>query len=125
MLRNFALAFGTVFSLVGLLGFVQEFAGSGYLFGLFAVDPMVNIVHILSGGFAFFAVLRGSRFVVMYFKAFGVVYTLLTVAGLIGGTHIFGLMATNVWDNALHLLIAVLALWAGFGSREASLPYQR
>ena len=54
----------------------------------------------------------------LYFKVFGIVYALITVLGFIQGNTVLGLMAVNMADNLLNLVIALVALWAGFGSKE-------
>lgn len=115
MNKKLAWIFGVGFILIGILGFVPSFLQGGMLFGIFQVDAMLNAVHVLSGGLAIASVRYGARYVRMYFKVFGVVYALLTIIGFVQGGTILGLMTTNMADNLLHLVIAALLLWAGFG----------
>jgi len=49
MLKNIAIAFGIVFVIVGLLGFVSAVASNGLLLGYFEVNPAHNVVHLATG----------------------------------------------------------------------------
>lgn len=130
--RSFALIFGIVFLVVGILGFGvvpsllehstgSGMSGEGMLFGMFHVNALHNIVHILFGlwGLAASRSLGGA---VGYFKVVAVLYLLLAVLGLVPQTNAgFGdgiahlvLGAYNVW---LHLALAVVAAFFGFMRR--------
>jgi hypothetical protein len=54
----------------------------------------------------------------LYFQVFGVVYGLVTVVGFLQGDTVLGLIGVNMADNVLHLAIAAVALYAGFGMKE-------
>ncbi len=109
--KLYATVLGAVLTLVGILGFVPALAPNGNLLGIFAIDPLHNIIHILSGvvGLAVAFTAKGvySRY---YALIFGVVYALVTVIGFIQGTTVLGLIHVNVADNILHLAIAVASL---------------
>lgn len=117
MLRKAAMAFGVVFVLIGLLGFVPLFTtasddGNRLLLGIFEVNAVHNLVHILSGVVALVAASKAatSR---LYFQVFGVVYALVTVLGFIMDP-VLGLIPVNNADNLLHVVIAAAALYLGF-----------
>ena len=114
MVKNFVLALGAVFVLIGVLGFVPALTPNDQLLGIFAVDTVHNVVHLVSGLVAFGAVLAGSAR--LYAQVFGVVYGLVTVLGFLGGdgTEILGLFHVNTADNFLHVAIALSALYVGF-----------
>ena len=61
-----AKAFGAVFLLIGIVGFVNN-----PIFGLFEVDTMHNIVHLLSGVAGLYLSLQGERSAALYGKVFG------------------------------------------------------
>jgi hypothetical protein len=109
--------FGIVFILIGILGFVPGITTDGHLLGVFEVDTLHNVIHLLTGILAWFAAasLSNSK---LFFKVFGVVYLLVTILGFTQGGSILGLFMTNMADNILHLVITGVALWAGFMSRE-------
>lgn len=119
MLKNLAWVFGVVFLVIGLAGFVPALTPGGHLLGIFDVSPIHNIIHILSGVAALGLASSGEKGAQMYFKVFGVVYALVTLIGFIQGTTVLGLIGVNVADNLLHLAIAAVSLYAGFGVKLA------
>jgi hypothetical protein len=134
-LKTMARVFGVVFLLVGVLGFIPGInqmqhdhgdlrvtgPGTGYLLGLFHVNVLHNIVHLLFGvwGLAAGGSVAGSR---IYFRGVGVIYAVLAVLGLIPTANIwntFGLIPIHGNDVWLHAVIAIAALYLGFAA-EAS-----
>ena len=114
MQKNLATGLGAVLTLVGVAGFFVE----GSLLG-FAVNTLHSLVHILSGLLGLFAGLTGDgAYAKTYNVAFGVVYLLVAVLGLLGVGFVVNLLNLNAWDNYLHLLIAVACLGIGFGASE-------
>ena len=111
-----ALVFGAVYLLVGIIGFFvtgfDNFAGSDQhemLIGLFMINPLHNIAHILVGvvGLLLGRTLAGAR-------TFG-----WLLAGLYGALFVYGLFAAgqdwdflniNAGDNVLHIATAVVGL---------------
>ncbi|CAG0966548.1 hypothetical protein BURK1_00995 [Burkholderiales bacterium] len=119
MLKKIGLAFGAVFVLVGLAGFVPALTPDGKLLGLFAVNGAHNLVHIATGAIALGIALASPSALSMFFKVFGVVYGLVAVLGYFSGDQpILGLIAHNMADMWLHVAIAALSLWIGFGMRN-------
>lgn len=122
MLRKAAMVFGVVFVLIGLLGFVDplttaDAGGTRLLLGLFEVDAVHNLVHLLSGIVALVAASRAdwSR---LYFQVFGVVYAIVTLWGFLLGGPVLGFLHVNMFDNFLHLIIAAASLYLGFGYKN-------
>lgn len=130
-IRYFALAFGIVFLLIGIAGFVPGFVTgpqpatdapadaemAGNLFGLFPVNPLHNIVHIVFGiwGIVAYRSLSGAR---LYARVVAVVYAILAVMGLIPMLQtLFGLVPLYGHDVWLHALLAVIAAYFGWGAR--------
>ena len=115
MVTTYARVFGVLFVLVGILGFVPQAAPDGMLLGLFAVNTMHNVVHILLGLWGLMAGGTASG-AVSYFKGIAVIYALLAVLGLIPATNdLFGLApmhGNNVW---LHGALALVSAFLGFG----------
>lgn len=113
--------FGIVFILIGILGFIPGVTDAdGMLLGIFQVDALHNVIHLLSGIVALLC--AGSHAgAKSYFKIFGVIYALVTILGFVGGGNVLGLIMVNGADNVLHLVIAVVALALGFGGPKKSL----
>jgi hypothetical protein len=115
--QKLAKLFGIVFVLVGILGFVPGITTDNHLLGIFEVDVLHNIIHLATGLIAFWAAstMANSR---LFFKLFGVIYALVTILGFMMGGSILGLFMVNAADNFLHLVIALVALYAGFMMKE-------
>jgi len=131
MTRYFALAVGIVYTLVGVMGLLglgltatthpglAVEAQSGLLLGLFPVNILHNIVHLLIGiwGIVAYRSYGGAR---AFAQALAVLYGLLAIMGLLpqpfnttfGLVPIFGL---DVW---LHALTALVAAYFGFVHRD-------
>lgn len=123
MLKKAAVAVGAVFLVMGIGGFIPGLTvnsdGVDKLLGLFQVDGMHNIVHILSG-LVFLAASQKGAWARLAFQVFGVVYALVTIIGfMVGdGGSVLGLFHVNTADNFLHLVLALAFLYFGFGTPE-------
>jgi hypothetical protein len=117
----YALSFGVVLLLVGILGFIADSSfgtGShvnGHDFIVFEVNGWHNLVHIASGllGLALWRRRDTAR---AYALGFGAVYLVVTIWGFITGDQVLWLIPVDTADNILHLLIAVAGLAAGLSS---------
>ncbi|MDB5697767.1 MAG: hypothetical protein JWN69_571 [Alphaproteobacteria bacterium] len=131
--RNFALVFGIIFVIVGIAGFIpglsqmphaehpqlQVDAYYGLLLGLFPVNILHNIVHILFGvwGLAAYRSLGGAR---LYARGVAVIYALVAIAGLVPGLNTgFGLVPLFGNDVWLHALLALAGAYFGWVHRDA------
>ncbi|OGC82228.1 MAG: hypothetical protein A2V81_00635 [Candidatus Abawacabacteria bacterium RBG_16_42_10] len=114
MLKSIAFVFGAVLLLVGILGLIPAITANGLLLGIFAVDTLHNIVHLLSGAVIIFAALNSDAAASMALKIFGVIYALVTIVGFVQESTVLGLLTVNLADNILHLVIALVALIVGF-----------
>ena len=126
--RTFALIYGVVFLVVGVLGFVPgitrmhgddpnltvEGPGHGHLLGLFHVNVLHNLVHILFGVMGL-AMSRRADTAVLYARIVAVSYAVLTVMGLIPALrYTFGLIPIEGNDVWLHALLAAVAAYFGW-----------
>ena len=112
-----ALVFGAVYLLVGIIGFFvtgfDHFADNGQrhemLIGLFMINPLHNIAHILVGvlGLVLGRTLAGAR---TYGWILAVLYAALFVYGLIAVGKSWDFLNINAGDNVLHILTAVVGL---------------
>lgn len=123
---SFAALYGIVFLLAGVAGFVPGLSpehvhpgvavtgASRLALGLFPVNVLHNLVHILFGVWGLLAArsVAGSRF---YARAVAVLYGVLTIAGLVPMLNtLFGLVPLYGNDVWLHALLAVVAAYFGF-----------
>lgn len=125
--RYFALVLGIGFLAVGILGFVPRLLtmpegqpallieiGHGNLFGLFPVNILHNLVHLIFGvwGVVVWRSFAASR---VYSRSVAVIYAVLTVMGLIPGLHtLFGLVPLHGNDIWLHAVITIAAGYFGY-----------
>ncbi|MEO5499341.1 MAG: DUF4383 domain-containing protein [Candidatus Saccharimonadales bacterium] len=119
MLQKASMAFGIVFVLIGVLGFIPVFTPDGHLLGIFHVDAVHNVIHLASGAAALLAASSAS-YSRLYFKVFGVVYGIVAVGGFVPALQfgedmkLLGLTFMNLADNLLHVGIAAASLYLGF-----------
>jgi hypothetical protein len=116
LVQKAATVFGVGFVVVGILGFIPLFTPNGHLLGIFEVNGVHNVIHLLSGIAALVAS-KTHRYSRLYFQVFGIVYGLVTVLGIFAGDNdLLGIMAHNVADIFLHAIITAAALYFGFGT---------
>lgn len=119
--QNVALAIGVIYLLIGILGFFltgfENFASDSEakILGIFEVNPLHNIVHILIGaiGLALWKTRDGTR---TYGMILAVVYGLTFLYGIFEvGNGDLNLLSLNWADNILHLVTALagagLVMW--------------
>ena len=121
-------AFGVIYLLVGLLGFTvsggHDFAGTdgGKLLGLFMVNPLHNIAHLLIGALLLAAALRGGEAAASRMNTLvGGLYLVLGVIGLFILSNDVNILALNGADNVLHFGSAAVLLAVGLmGARRST-----
>ena len=126
--RYFALAFGIVYVIVGIVGLIPAFyttppasaphvdatAAYGYLFGIFPVNAWHDAVHILTGlaGIACSARLRAS---VYYSRILFLAFGLLTVLGFMPQANtLWGLVPIFGSDTWLHAVTSIAGAFFGW-----------
>jgi hypothetical protein len=112
MARQFAIVFGAVYVLVGVLGFILP----SPLLGIFGVNTRHNIVHLVIGGAWLASAFAAPKGLTprLASQVIGVVYLLVAILGFAFPTQMDELLVINTADNLLHLVTAVLALYIGF-----------
>jgi hypothetical protein len=110
--RTAGLILGIVFIVVGILGFIPNPIISEQDGAIFKVNLLHNIVHLASGAVILAGVYSfGSA---LGLKIIGVVYAVVAILGLVmRADPMFGI-AMNMADHVLHVVLAVVILYAGF-----------
>ena len=109
MLKSAAIIFGIVFLLVGVLGFVPGITTTDQmLLGIFHVNAVHNIVHLLSGAVALIAGLTSTAAARMYFRVFGIVYALVAILGFFTGNGLLlGLISNPSLTVARYMILKI------------------
>ena len=109
--RIYAIAFGVVYTLVGILGFFVAPTLAVHNLVIFPVNAPHNLVHLVAGlaGIGFFL----SNRAVAYCRGMAVVFAIFVVAGFFPQPFL-GLVPLGGADIALHAATAILALVAGW-----------
>lgn len=122
MLQKILIVFGVVFLALGVLGFIPAIAPNGMLLGLFHVNVVHNIIHLVTGAAALLVAYSNCGCVTPqgFFQAFGIIYGLVAILGFwYGNADIFGVVANNIADAFLHLGIAAASLYLGFVYKDS------
>ncbi|MBI3331934.1 DUF4383 domain-containing protein [Candidatus Peregrinibacteria bacterium] len=114
MAVTLAWVLGLVLTLVGVLGFFND-----PVLGIFEVDPVHNVIHLLSGLVGLFAASKGMTYARQYLIVFGLIYAVVTVLGFTMESPLLGLVSVNDWDNYLHAAIAAVSLLVGFSGKKS------
>jgi hypothetical protein len=125
-ISTMAAVFGVVFLLVGIVGFFPSpppadappltvAHGHGLALGLFPVNTLHNVVHLLFGLLGLMAA-AGMRLTARaYFRFLTIAYAALVVLGLLPATQTtFGLIPIYGNDVWLHGVVALAAAYLGF-----------
>lgn len=112
MIRLVTILFGVALIFAGVAGFVPALTINGALFGIFEVDAMHNIVHIVTGVLAIMAA-TNLRLTKLFFTIFGIVYTLIAIIGFARDGDLF-IMHVNLADNFLHLGIGLFSIYLAY-----------
>jgi hypothetical protein len=125
--QKLAALFGVVFVLVAIMGFIApggmemqptDPAMSAQALGMFPVNLLHNIVHLLFGlwGLAASRSWSGSS---SFFRTSGIIYAVLTVCGffLPDGLGMVPLGGNDIW---LHAVLAVAMLGIGFTAKDGA-----
>jgi hypothetical protein len=122
MLRKVALIFGIVFLLVGILGLVtpggmsmQADPAPGHILGMFGVNLLHNIVHLLVGVWGIVAS-RSWSGAKTFMQVGGIAYLVLAICGFFIPST-FGLIPIGGNDIYLHAVLGLIMAGIGFTAK--------
>jgi hypothetical protein len=120
--QRFATAFGGVYVLIAILGFLPFLGGTvsqdpDQLLGVFGITAAHNVVHLLIG-VTFLAASRTDANARMAAMVIGGTYVLVGVVGLMNLAFVNDLLNINGADNVLHFVSGFAALGAAFAGRR-------
>jgi hypothetical protein len=123
-LQKLAGVFGVIFIIVAVLGFIAPGGlvmamdpTTGMVLGVFPVNLLHNIVHLLFGiwGLVASRSWSGSK---TFFTVGGIIYVILTCVGFLSPTG-FGLVPLGGADIWLHAVLAIAMLGLGLTAKAA------
>jgi hypothetical protein len=108
---TYAMILGLVLLVVGILGFVMP----SPLLGLFGVNALQSVLHIIAGAAIYFGYKgmgRGANQVI------GVIAAIVGVLYFVVPQLLMDLLAINAEVSYLHLVIAVVSLGLAYGVKD-------
>lgn len=124
--RLVGVIFGAVYIVVGALGFAVTGGVSflategGLLLGIFMVNPLHNIAHLLIGAALLIAGLASTRAAKATNTVVGAAYLLLGIVGFFLVGTAANVLALNTFDHFLHLASALVLLGVGLGAERSA-----
>lgn len=127
-IQKLAAAFGVVFILIAIVGFIAPNGGmsmqptdpatAAKALGIFPVNLLHNVVHLLFGvwGLAASRSWGGSK---QFFTVAGIIYVVLTIVGFVAPTG-FGLVPLGGSDIWLHALLGIVMLAIGYTAKPVA-----
>ena len=103
---------GVFYVLIGILGFVPGITSNGLLLGIFAVNAIHNLAHLLVGVGLVWGAMSGNAISVN--KVMTVVFALLVVASFVA--PIVEQLPLNLPDTVLHLVSMLITGYLGFAA---------
>ena len=124
--KTSALIFGSLFLLIGILGFIPNPIVGVTGDYIFHADTLHSIIHIVSGLLFFFFALAMPDNAPAFMKVFGGFYFLLGVIGLLmvgasGEGMVLGFLHVNGADNFLHIVLGALIFLAGLAKTQPTI----
>jgi hypothetical protein len=128
MAKKWCMVFGIIFLVLGVLGFIPNPLIS--MDGLFQVDAVHNIIHLITGLVLVYAGKKSAGGATTALKVFGIIYLVIAILGFLmiggGSGDLLRFIGMNGADNWLHLILSLLLAWGGFkkskGGMSSSAP---
>jgi hypothetical protein len=125
-IQKFALLYGVMFLFVVTISHWPGLTDAqGRLMGLFKIDPIDDIFHLLSGIAAVIVGMKSIRWSKIFFIVVAIPYGLDAITGLLFSREFLNLnvfteglgapnfSVSNILINLPHVLITIVALWIG------------
>lgn len=114
--QRITLGLGVLYVVIGILGFVPGITSNGLLLGIFAVNTLHNIAHLILGAALIYG--GSSAAYAAVDRALAVVFAVLVVASFVA--PIIEQLPLNPPDTLLHLASAIITGYLGFMARPAA-----
>lgn len=114
MAQKITLGLGIIYVAIGILGFIPGITTNGMLLGIFAVNALHNIAHLVLGAILVWAGMSPGMLTSVN-KAMAVIFAVLVVASFVA--PIVEQLPLNPPDTILHLVSAAITAYLGFAAR--------
>jgi hypothetical protein len=118
--QRITLGLGIFYVAIGILGFVPGITSNGHLLGIFAVNALHNIAHLVIGAVLVWGSMSASITVVN--RAMTVVFGLLVIASFIA--PIIEQLPLNPPDTILHLVSMLITGYLGFATPRSATAFR-
>ena len=116
MSQKITLGLGILYVAIGILGFIPGITSNGLLLGIFAVNALHNIAHLVLGAILVWAGMSPAMLTTVN-RAMAVIFAVLVVVSFVA--PIVEQLPLNPPDTILHLASAALTAYLGFAARPA------
>ena len=116
MLQKVTLGLGILYVAIGILGFIPGITSNGFLLGIFAVNTLHNIAHLVLGAVLIWGSMSAAITTVN--KAMAVIFGVLVIASFVA--PIVEQLPLNPPDTILHLASAAITAYLGFFAPAAT-----
>ena len=114
MAQKITLGLGILYVAIGILGFIPGITTNGMLLGIFAVNALHNIAHLVLGAILVWAAMSPGMLTSVN-KAMAVVFAVLVLASFIA--PVVEQLPLNPPDTILHRASAAITSYLGFAAR--------
>ena len=115
-MKTIVMVLGVVVLLVGVIGYFNN-----PVLSLFPVNGLHNLVHLAIGVLLIIFAMRGDAGASMIAKVMGIVFALVAILGFLAPDLMADLLAIDMADNWLHVVLAIVFLWIGFGMKPKTM----
>jgi hypothetical protein len=119
--QHFAMTFGVIYLLIGILGFILVADADDKLLGVFTLNLAHNIVHVVIGG-ALLVSTSSHATAKRVNLIVGLVYAVVALLGIVD-VLVDDLLEANLADDYLHLATGTLAIFFGTIGAEGERSY--
>ncbi len=108
--KTWAWLIGVILVLIGIWGFI-----SNPVAGLFPVNALHNIVHLVTGLIFIWAAAKGAAKPANQWL--GIIYVVVAILGFLGVLSFLAVAGGNDPDNWLHLVIGIVSVLVGYAAK--------
>ncbi|MBX4189339.1 DUF4383 domain-containing protein [Candidatus Parcubacteria bacterium] len=125
MAKKFAMVFGWIFVVLGVLGFFSNPIVGKAVGAWFAANTAHSVWHLVVGIVLLWVAYGMAEKAAMVLRVLGLIFVLIAIIGFFSSGSVLGLIDANTADNWVTLVVGLLFLWGGMsksGMQQPSAP---